>query len=207
MQTGIGAKHTGKFQAHGQIPEIGNSRLETGPPIGPAQTHFRRSPISTAAKAGGMRAFAPVMTKSPISGNAWLGREDSNLRMAESKSAALPLGYAPMRRKARTALAESGRTIVRGPPRRNGRGGRNLLPPKGARARLTRSTRSNAFGRVTRRAIPSLKGQTSSRHCGGSDHSQSAWLAQPQPLPGPAPARIASAWTLPEDDSSVPDWP
>src|SRR3954447_9542059 len=27
----------------------------------------------------------------------WLGREDSNLRMAESKSAALPLGYAPPR--------------------------------------------------------------------------------------------------------------
>jgi hypothetical protein len=27
----------------------------------------------------------------------WLGREDSNLRMAESKSAALPLGYAPLR--------------------------------------------------------------------------------------------------------------
>src|SRR5262249_19062005 len=25
----------------------------------------------------------------------WLGREDSNLRVAESKSAALPLGYAP----------------------------------------------------------------------------------------------------------------
>jgi hypothetical protein len=29
---------------------------------------------------------------------AWLGREDSNLRMAESKSAALPLGYAPKQR-------------------------------------------------------------------------------------------------------------
>src|ERR1700733_12572978 len=57
----------------------------------------------------------------------WLGREDSNLRMAESKSAALPLGYAPMRRKARTALAESARTIVPGVPRRNGRAGRNLL--------------------------------------------------------------------------------
>jgi hypothetical protein len=28
-------------------------------------------------------------------GNGWLGREGSNLRMAESKSAALPLGYAP----------------------------------------------------------------------------------------------------------------
>ncbi len=26
----------------------------------------------------------------------WLGREDSNLRMAESKSAALPLGDAPI---------------------------------------------------------------------------------------------------------------
>ena len=29
---------------------------------------------------------------------AWLGRQDSNLGMAESKSAALPLGYAPTRR-------------------------------------------------------------------------------------------------------------
>src|ERR1700674_4101460 len=27
--------------------------------------------------------------------NRWLGRQDSNLGMAESKSAALPLGYAP----------------------------------------------------------------------------------------------------------------
>ena len=27
----------------------------------------------------------------------WLGRQDSNLGMAESKSAALPLGYAPKR--------------------------------------------------------------------------------------------------------------
>ena len=71
-RTGLRGWQTGIGKAHGQIPEIGNSRLETGPPIGPAQTHFRRSPISTAAKAGGMRAFAPVMTKSPISGNAWL---------------------------------------------------------------------------------------------------------------------------------------
>ena len=29
------------------------------------------------------------------SASSWLGREESNLRMAESKSAALPLGYAP----------------------------------------------------------------------------------------------------------------
>ena len=38
--------------------------------------------------------------------NAWLGREDSNLRMVESKSTALPLGDAPI-----TCL-ESGGTIA-----------------------------------------------------------------------------------------------
>src|SRR5262249_50552925 len=32
-------------------------------------------------------------------GTAWLGRQDSNLGMPESKSGALPLGYAPSRRK------------------------------------------------------------------------------------------------------------
>jgi hypothetical protein len=62
-------------------------------------TRSGRSPISASAKAHGMRAFAPVTAKSHNSGNAWLGREDSNLRMAESKSAALPLGYAPTRRR------------------------------------------------------------------------------------------------------------
>jgi hypothetical protein len=31
-----------------------------------------------------------------INDSGWLGREDSNLRMAESKSAALPLGYTPI---------------------------------------------------------------------------------------------------------------
>src|SRR5437660_8026208 len=36
---------------------------------------------------------APDVTSRDCTG--WLGREDSNLRMAESKSAALPLGYAP----------------------------------------------------------------------------------------------------------------
>ena len=50
----------------------------------------------------------------------WLGREDSNLRMAESKSAALPLGYAPSRRKAGWAWRKAGRTIVRALPHRNG---------------------------------------------------------------------------------------
>ena len=99
LRTGLRETQTSLGQAHGQIPEIGNSRLETGLPIGLQETHSRRSPISASTKARGMRAYAPVMAKSPNSGTAWLGREDSNLRMAESKSAALPLGYAPIRRR------------------------------------------------------------------------------------------------------------
>src|SRR5579863_3828367 len=44
--------------------------------------------------------------------NAWLGREDSNLRMAESKSAALPLGDAPIAPSVRSGR-RSGATIMR----------------------------------------------------------------------------------------------
>src|SRR5262245_48983584 len=46
--------------------------------MGPFPRHFGGPPIILAGDRTG-----------------WLGREDSNLRMAESKSAALPLGYAP----------------------------------------------------------------------------------------------------------------
>ena len=40
----------------------------------------------------------------------WLGREDSNLRMAESKSAALPLGYAPSQAANRRNADQAGGT-------------------------------------------------------------------------------------------------
>ena len=43
----------------------------------------------------------------------WLGRQDSNLGMAESKSAALPLGYAP--KSAGPYLRKRGRSIARRP--------------------------------------------------------------------------------------------
>src|SRR5262245_38776980 len=47
--------------------------------------------------------------------NFWLGREDSNLRMAESKSAALPLGYAPPNwLLRRDTAATRGRNIISG---------------------------------------------------------------------------------------------
>src|SRR5207302_522078 len=49
----------------------------------------------------------------------WLGREGSNLRMAESKSAALPLGYAPTgfwKRRQDTADSSSVPPVYRGRP-------------------------------------------------------------------------------------------
>ena len=46
----------------------------------------------------------------------WLGREDSNLRMAESKSAALPLGYAPPDRGNARRLNRPGRADHSGEP-------------------------------------------------------------------------------------------
>src|SRR5271169_2988803 len=42
--------------------------------------------VSESAKVRGMWASASAMAKPPNSATAWLGREDSNLRMAESKS-------------------------------------------------------------------------------------------------------------------------
>jgi hypothetical protein len=45
-----------------------------------------------------------------FNGMTWLGRQDSNLGMAESKSAALPLGYAP--RRAGPYLRKRGRSIA-----------------------------------------------------------------------------------------------
>ena len=85
--------------AQGKIPEIGKRRSETGPrnragkrlnpPLNERGDAFtRRKPLT-------LRPFHENRRKSPQARNAWLGREDSNLRMAESKSAALPLGDAP----------------------------------------------------------------------------------------------------------------
>jgi hypothetical protein len=47
----------------------------------------------------------------------WLGRQDSNLGMAESKSAALPLGYAPTGtgEPRRSDFVRGGRTIAARP--------------------------------------------------------------------------------------------
>jgi hypothetical protein len=54
--------------------------------------------LSTMRKARVWRAFLIQRKKFSETRNAWLGREDSNLRMVESKSTALPLGDAPVSR-------------------------------------------------------------------------------------------------------------
>jgi hypothetical protein len=76
----------------------------------------------------------------------WLGREDSNLRMAESKSAALPLGYAPS--AARTLAAKAGS--------RNGRCAARAGPAAGKffSSRTKRPDRSFSPGDLPGKALP-----------------------------------------------------
>src|SRR6516162_8140321 len=65
-----------------------------------AKSFLCRAPAGSDSIGVRCRAVSPTAsTLIKTLQNSWLGREDSNLRMAESKSAALPLGYAP------TALA------------------------------------------------------------------------------------------------------
>ena len=56
---------------------------------------------SKARKAGISGPFSPFLGNLGQRRNGWLGREGSNLRMVESKSTALPLGYAPTGRSGR----------------------------------------------------------------------------------------------------------
>ena len=42
-------------------------------------------------------SYPPVASLRRVAFLSWLGREDSNLRMPDPKTGALPLGYAPMR--------------------------------------------------------------------------------------------------------------
>ena len=76
---------------------------------------------------------------------------------------------------------------------------------RGARTRLTRSTRNHRFGCVTQQSV--LKGPdfVSTGRPGAVIRNRHSCLVDASSAP--APAQIASAWTLLEDDSNVPDWP
>ena len=64
---------------------------------------------SNARKAGISGPFSRLLGSLAERRNGWLGREGSNLRMAESKSAALPLGYAPIVRAGEHGIAQRDR--------------------------------------------------------------------------------------------------
>src|SRR5579862_2724042 len=73
---------------------------------------------------GRSRVFATQNNRDRLG---WLGREESNLRMAESKSAALPLGYAPSRRLNLTGNAWAPQLDVT-PCARHGASGKSAVP-------------------------------------------------------------------------------
>ena len=78
-KTGVFADPGGDFCRNGpRVLQFGSS--ETG------------RELQKAANSG---LFCPLRGGNSDLGTAWLGREDSNLRMGESKSPALPLGDAP----------------------------------------------------------------------------------------------------------------
>ena len=60
--------------------------------------------------------FLSMPPRIKIHTGGWLGRQDSNLGMVESKSTALPLGYAPMCRRIAAADGSNGRRTIAARP-------------------------------------------------------------------------------------------
>jgi hypothetical protein len=71
-------------------------RSAVSAPNWPKMPSFLSPRASGPRKPAEFRGFFPETGDCALRGTGGLGREDSNLRMAESKSAALPLGDAPM---------------------------------------------------------------------------------------------------------------
>jgi hypothetical protein len=101
-----------------QIPDIENScsrdsSRKTPPSVGSARFSSPKTrPLP--ANPRECRRFSHTWKSHRRDRTGWLGRQDSNLGMAESKSAALPLGYAP--KSAGPYLRKRARSIAR-PPR------------------------------------------------------------------------------------------
>src|SRR6266849_871937 len=87
----------------------------------------------------------------PRNQNRWLGRQDSNLGMAESKSAALPLGYAPSQGpRSRPDDSDEGRTDQR-PLRLRAPGARGYISASGKYRSVAQPGSAPRSGRGGRR--------------------------------------------------------
>src|SRR5438132_10874964 len=88
--------------------------METAPPFTPETRRSDRLRFAFVPRKGGKRpGFTDPTGEYRDTRTGWLGREDSNLRLPESKSGALPLGYAPIdaRSGLRVSRTLSGTTI------------------------------------------------------------------------------------------------
>jgi hypothetical protein len=94
-------------------------------PNWPNVSDFRSLRLSTLRKPPEFRDFLQETGHSRNDRTVWLGREDSNLRMAESKSAALPLGDAPIA----CGAGPRGVATIVGPSRRGNPGLRACAAP------------------------------------------------------------------------------
>ena len=111
--------HAGKFEGRPATPASTGRRFRSA---------MQRNESSTEFPNGEWKQFPNAFKRacenkavSIVDSEAWrwLGREGSNLRMAESKSAALPLGYAPTgfwKRRQDTADSSSVPPVYRGCP-------------------------------------------------------------------------------------------
>ena len=98
----------------------------------PQRDTRRRSPTPQRREAAPRLRILTALRRTT---GAWLGRQDSNLGMAESKSAALPLGYAPPGAKAGLAFARRRDHSARPPPPQH-LPGRAFLATLGSSARF-----------------------------------------------------------------------
>ena len=83
--------------------EIGKSRVETVGRNGafgcPEAVNFMLQTHEGGTNLRKFRTFSSIRKNPRRDYTVWLGRKESNLRMPESKSGALPLGYAPILRR------------------------------------------------------------------------------------------------------------
>ena len=112
----------------GSRPARTRSTSVLGTLLTTVRSSIRHCQVHRQVPAHNPRSDAPRFT--------WLGREGSNLRMAESKSAALPLGYAP------TTFRQTERCSSTRPKRRHHK--TRESPPQAPSGKITRDQKARA---------------------------------------------------------------